>query len=347
MGTFGLRLRGERERQGLRLVDVAKATKVGAHHLAALEHEDLGNLPEDGVATVYIRTYADHLGLDAGPLIADFVRELEARRPPPTGELEAPEGETVPPPAGEVAEPEGETVPPPAGEVAEPEEETEPPPAGEGAEPEEEIEPQAAVAQDVGKSRRGVPPLAIGGGLIVVLILVVWWWIGGGTAPDAPIARVEPAAGARATQRVEPETPVAKPAATSEAEAVRDEAERPPDPQPGEPPAQLSVPEHGVGTRVVNRRLVGAGDRFAEGTRVWFWTLVQGGSSGDTIRHVWIHEGRETNNIPLTVGGWHWRTHTRKYLAPGSGGRWAVEARDAAGRVLARSEFECFAPPAN
>jgi hypothetical protein len=129
-------------------------------------------------------------------------------------------------------------------------------------------------------------------------------------------------------------------------EAAAAEAEPPPDPEPEAPPARLSIPEHGVGTRVVNHRLVGAGDRFAEGTRVWFWTLVHGGSSRDTIRHVWIHEGRVTNNIPLAIGGWHWRTHTRKYLSRGSAGHWTVEARDAAGRVLARSEFECVAPPA-
>lgn len=347
MGTFGLRLRGEREKRGLRLVDVAKATKVGAHHLAALEHEDLGNLPEDETATGYLRTYAEHLGLDPEPLVADFARELEIRRPPPASEEQEreQEEELEPVPASEDEEPEENLEPVPASDGEEPEKELEPVPASEGEQREEEFDPvPAVVAPVMGESRRGVPLLAIGGGLIVVLILVVWWWIGGGTARDAPAARVEPAAGDPVAERVEAETPVTTPAATLEAEAAPAEAERPPVPEPDDAPARLSVPEHGVGTRVVNHRLVGAGDRFAEGTRVWFWTLVHGGSSGDTIRHVWIHEGRETNSISLTIDGWHWRTHTRKTLSRGSAGHWTVEARDAAGRVLARSEFECFAP---
>jgi cytoskeletal protein RodZ len=314
MGTLGLRLRGEREKRGLRLVDVARATKVGAHHLAALEHEDFGNLPGDEIVTGYVRTYAEHLGLDPEPLVTDLVRELEIRRPVPAIESE------------------------------EQEEELEPEVASEGEEQEEELEPEVAVAPDAGRARRGVPPLAIGGGLIVVLILVVWWWIGAGDSRDAPIRQAEPDASPPVAEETAPEPPVAKPAATMEAEAVPAETEQPPDPEPDDPPAQLSIPEFGVGTRVVNHRLVGAGDRFAEGTRVWFWTLVHGGSSGDTVRHVWIHEGRVTNNIRLAIGGWHWRTHTRKYLSPGSAGHWAVEARDATGRVLARNEFECVAP---
>ena len=46
-------------------------------------------------------------------------------------------------------------------------------------------------------------------------------------------------------------------------------------------------------------------------------------------------------NVELDVGSANWRTWSTKTLIDGSAGRWAVEARDASGRVLARSEFVC------
>lgn len=358
MGTFGLRIRGEREKRGLRLVDVARATRVGAHHLAALEHDDFGNLPDDEIVTGYVRAYAEHLGLDPDAVVADFVRELEAGRPArATDAEERGEEVLVPAPVSEGEEADEEIAPE---EETAPEEAAAPvevvAPVGESA-PDEGIAPEAdlvsedesipvdTVAPDVDTARRGVWPVAVGGGLVVLLVLVVWWWIGAGDEREAPIRHAEPEASAPVAKETAPESPAAEGATTPQAEPV--ETEPPPDPEPQISPARLSIPEYGVGTRVVNHRLVGVGDSFAEGTRVWFWTLVQGGSSGDTLRHVWIHEGRVTNNIPLTIGGWHWRTHTRKYLSPGSAGQWTVEARDAAGRVLARSEFECAAPGAD
>jgi hypothetical protein len=96
-----------------------------------------------------------------------------------------------------------------------------------------------------------------------------------------------------------------------------------------------------VGTAIVNKRLVGASDSFGEGTRVWFWTRVTGGRAGDRIEHVWIHEGRVMQRAGLELGGAHWRTQSKKTLFPGSAGSWVVEARDAAGNLLARREFSC------
>ena len=101
------------------------------------------------------------------------------------------------------------------------------------------------------------------------------------------------------------------------------------------------MPDFGVGTGVADRQLVGRGDRFEKGGRVWFWTRVVGGRAGDTIRHVWIREDREVASMELSVGGSHWRTQSRKTLRGRAVGAWAVEARDAEGRVLARAEFSC------
>ena len=105
----------------------------------------------------------------------------------------------------------------------------------------------------------------------------------------------------------------------------------------------LSISDYGVGTDVVDRELKGKGDRFEEGTKVAFLTRVVGGSDGDRIRHVWLYEKEEIVSIGLTLGGSHWRTFSRKTLPPGTTGAWAVEARDAEDRVLARVEFTCVA----
>lgn len=107
--------------------------------------------------------------------------------------------------------------------------------------------------------------------------------------------------------------------------------------------SSLSINDYGVGTDVVDRELKGKGDQFEEGSKVVFFTRVIGGADGDRIRHVWLHEKEEVVSIGLTLGGSHWRTYSRKTLPPGSTGQWAVEARDAEDRVLARSEFTCVA----
>jgi hypothetical protein len=104
---------------------------------------------------------------------------------------------------------------------------------------------------------------------------------------------------------------------------------------------------HGVGTGVVNHELVGEATQFTEGTRVWFWTSVEGATSGQTILHVWLHEGQEVLSVSLRLGGVRWRTQSYKNLHSGTTGRWAVEARDEAGRVLARREFQSFRPAAD
>ena len=112
-----------------------------------------------------------------------------------------------------------------------------------------------------------------------------------------------------------------------------------------EPGSSLSVAEYALGTGVENRVLQGKAERFPEGGSVYLWTKVLGGSDGDRIRHVWIHEGKEVT-VGLSIGGPSWRTWSSKALRPGSIGDWAVEVRDADGKVLARAEFECYDPSA-
>ena len=86
----------------------------------------------------------------------------------------------------------------------------------------------------------------------------------------------------------------------------------------------------------------GESDRFNVGTKVAFFTRVEGARAGETIRHVWRHEGAEIASIPLRIGGANWRTYSRKTMYAGSAGAWTVEAVDDGGNVLARSEFSCL-----
>ena len=121
-------------------------------------------------------------------------------------------------------------------------------------------------------------------------------------------------------------------------------ARRTPPPPPPVAPTSMIVSESGVGTDVVGHSLVGEAELFPVGTEVWFWTRVLRGELGDSIRHVWIHEGREVFTLDLEIGSSNWRTQSRKMLTAGSEGGWTVEARDRAGRLLARSAFVCTSP---
>lgn len=107
-------------------------------------------------------------------------------------------------------------------------------------------------------------------------------------------------------------------------------------------PTILSVTESGLGRRIVGHQVEAQDERFTPGTVVWFQTRALGGAPGDTIRHVWIHDGRAVQSIRLRLGGPDWRTQSRKTLR--HVGAWAVEARDTDGRVLARSDFTCEPP---
>jgi hypothetical protein len=104
-------------------------------------------------------------------------------------------------------------------------------------------------------------------------------------------------------------------------------------------PSSLAVPEFAVGRGVANRHIVDPGNTFEEGQTVWFWTRVEGATSGDHVRHVWLRNGEPLHALDLELGSASWRTHSSKRMRAGSSGSWRVEARDSAGRVLAASDF--------
>jgi cytoskeleton protein RodZ len=83
MFDIGTTLRQAREHRGLDLQDIAEATRIRAKYLAALENEQLAQLPEDVYARAFMRTYADFLGLEGDVYVAELSSRLEASKPPP------------------------------------------------------------------------------------------------------------------------------------------------------------------------------------------------------------------------------------------------------------------------
>ena len=78
MFEIGSSLREARERRGLELNEIERATRIRSRYLRALEEEQFGRLPGRAYAKGFLRTYADYLGLDADR----FVDELASRLPP-------------------------------------------------------------------------------------------------------------------------------------------------------------------------------------------------------------------------------------------------------------------------
>ena len=307
MDTFGDRLKTEREDRGLTIQAVADILRVDHDLLLALERNDFEALPDEAAMMDCLHAYAECLRVDADLMIEDYDRERDKS-------LHRFEEIAV----GQVAE----TAPP-------------------------------TIPTDAERRPRYSPWLVA---LVVVAIamLAAWWMLsrdGTASTPDTSVAAAP----------IEPETSpskapadVAPTAAEALAQVAATQVEpsvavsptlvKPPESRSSDPtptPSLLSIPEYGVGTAVENRYLVGRNDRFTAGTRVWFWTRVQGGTRGDRIDHVWLHEGAEATRLSLEIGGSNWRTYSAQTLYSGVAGDWAVEARDDAGRVLARSEFVC------
>lgn len=69
---IGIVLRRAREAQNASLEDISALLKIREDHLQALETNDFDRLPGHVYAIGFIRTYATHMGLNAGELISLF-----------------------------------------------------------------------------------------------------------------------------------------------------------------------------------------------------------------------------------------------------------------------------------
>jgi hypothetical protein len=84
MTEIGATLREARLRAGADITDVELATKIRAKYLRALENEEWDLLPGPTFAKSFLRTYAEHLGLDGRLLVEEYRRRRER---PDAGEL--------------------------------------------------------------------------------------------------------------------------------------------------------------------------------------------------------------------------------------------------------------------
>ncbi len=318
MPTFGHRLRYERESRNTRIQDVSKRTRIGLRYLEALENNDFDALPGPrGFGKFYIRAYAKVLGFDPQSLIEAFENERHKQS--------RVEGDRSPPKPPRVRR--IRYVPPPRRGV-DPE-----PPTRAVAEPEATTEPEAPEAEPVAAAVLG--PAKPRGRWIIGLALIAITLVIVANVALRPKSRSKPSGGGAnnpAVTTVQPDTATATPDPPAIERLAASMAV----------PGRTSVTESGVGTGVVDRRLVGQGTRFEEGSTVFFFTRVVGGASGQKLRHVWLHEGRVIQSIELSLGSAHWRTYSTKTLR--AKGSWSVEARSADDRVLARADFTCEAP---
>jgi cytoskeletal protein RodZ len=77
MVRAGEKLRGERERIGLTLDEVAKATKIKPSFLLAIEKGEYEKLPLGAYANGFVRNYARFLKLPEHEILAIFKREYD------------------------------------------------------------------------------------------------------------------------------------------------------------------------------------------------------------------------------------------------------------------------------
>jgi cytoskeleton protein RodZ len=76
MGSFGDRLKKEREQRSISLDDISLNTKIGTRLLRALEEERFEQLPGGIFNKGFVRAYARHVGLDEDQAIADYMAAL-------------------------------------------------------------------------------------------------------------------------------------------------------------------------------------------------------------------------------------------------------------------------------
>ena len=71
-GTFGDRLKREREMREVSLEEISAATRISNRYLQALESEEWSKLPGGIFARGFVRSIARYLGLDEDSLLAEF-----------------------------------------------------------------------------------------------------------------------------------------------------------------------------------------------------------------------------------------------------------------------------------
>lgn len=72
--------------------------------------------------------------------------------------------------------------------------------------------------------------------------------------------------------------------------------------------------------------------------RLYMFTELRG-KSGKTIHHRWLYKNKVMADIPIKVGGDHWRCYSSKRVSENYLGKWVVEITDDQGKVLYTQTF--------
>lgn len=82
-------LKRTRESKGLRLEDIARRYRIRLSFLESIEGGSFEDLPEPIYTKTFIKTYAGALGVDAGPILAQYAKHVEKTLPPAPPEEKA------------------------------------------------------------------------------------------------------------------------------------------------------------------------------------------------------------------------------------------------------------------
>jgi len=75
IGTIGQRLEAARQAKGVSVSEAGRATKILSKFIEAMEHDDFGALSAPVYAKSFIRMYAQYLGLEAQPLVDEYITQ--------------------------------------------------------------------------------------------------------------------------------------------------------------------------------------------------------------------------------------------------------------------------------
>ncbi len=75
IGTIGQKLESARNAKGVSVSEAGQATKILSKFIEAMECDDFGALSAPVYAKSFIKMYAEYLGLDARPLVDEYVAQ--------------------------------------------------------------------------------------------------------------------------------------------------------------------------------------------------------------------------------------------------------------------------------
>jgi len=75
IGTIGQKLESARQAKGVSVSEAGRATKILSKFIEAMEADNFGELSAPVYAKSFIRMYARYLGLDAQPLLEEYVAQ--------------------------------------------------------------------------------------------------------------------------------------------------------------------------------------------------------------------------------------------------------------------------------